>query len=217
MSTAAAARSALMWCTADIDGLSTIRCGHQPGIRLSQLGATLVLDRSGVTGDDGPSHNGLWDLAMFQAVPGLRIAAPCDLPTLREDVLTTDTPTRRAVPQGRGRTGHPPVRRLGKVDVLREAQGTGVLLIAVGTMARVALDAAQLCAEQGAQATVVDPLWVKPLPREVLRLAAGHVLVATIEDGLRLGGVGATLTQALHDAAIRVSVRTFGVTDGFPR
>jgi 1-deoxy-D-xylulose-5-phosphate synthase len=189
-------------------------------LALSRLGATLVLDRSGVTGDDGPSHNGLWDLAMLQAVPGLRIAAPRDAPTLREElreaVLTTDTPTVVRYPKGAVGPAIPAVRRLGEVDVLREAQGTGVLLIAVGTMARVALDAAQLCAEQGVETTVVDPLWVKPLPREVLRLAADHVLVATIEDGLRLGGVGAVLTQTLHDAGIQVPVRTFGVTEGFP-
>jgi 1-deoxy-D-xylulose-5-phosphate synthase len=189
-------------------------------LALPRLGATLVLDRSGVTGDDGPSHNGLWDLAMLQAVPGLRIAAPRDLPTLRaelsEAVLTKDAPTVVRYPKGTVGSAIPAVRRLGRVDVLREAQGIGVLLIAVGTMARVALDAAQLCAEQGVETTVVDPLWVKPLPGEVLRLAADHVLVATIEDGLRLGGFGATVTQALHDIGIHVPVHTFGVTDGFP-
>ncbi|HEX6521116.1 MAG TPA: 1-deoxy-D-xylulose-5-phosphate synthase [Streptosporangiaceae bacterium] len=189
-------------------------------LALPRLGATLVLDRSGVTGEDGPSHNGLWDLALLQAVPGLRIAAPRDLPTLREElseaVLTSDAPTVVRYPKGAVGPDIPAVRRLGRVDVLREAQGADVLLIAVGTMARIALDAAQLCAEQGVQATVVDPLWVKPLPGEVLKLAADHVLVATIEDGLRLGGVGAMLTQALHDAGIQVPVCTFGVTEGFP-
>jgi len=190
-------------------------------LALPRLGVTVVLDRSGVTGDDGPSHNGLWDLAMLQAVPGLRIAAPRDAPTLREElseaILTTDAPTVVRYPKGEVGPAIPAVRRLGEVDVLREAHGAGVLLIAVGTMARVALDAAQLCAEQGVETTVVDPLWVKLLPCEVLQLAADHLLVATIEDGVRLGGVGAALAQAVNDAGIQVPVRTFGVTKGFPQ
>jgi 1-deoxy-D-xylulose-5-phosphate synthase len=190
-------------------------------LALHRLGVTLVLDRSGVTGDDGPSHNGLWDLAMLQAVPGLRIAAPRDVPTLREElreaVSTTDAPTVLRYPRGAVGPAIPAVRRLGEVDVLREAQGAGALLIAVGTMAPVALEAARLCAEQGVETTVVDPLWVKPLPGELLRLAADHVLVATIEDGLRTGGVGAVLAQNLHDVGIQMPVRIFGMTDGFPQ
>ncbi|MFJ2398051.1 1-deoxy-D-xylulose-5-phosphate synthase [Streptomyces sp. NPDC087843] len=189
-------------------------------LALQRLGATLVLDRSGVTGDDGPSHNGLWDLAMLQAVPGLRIAAPRDVLTLREElgeaVAVTDAPTVLRYPRGAVPPALPAVRRVGGVDVLREAQGTGVLLIAVGTMAKVALEAAELCAEQGVRVTVVDPRWVKPLPAELLGLAADHVLVATVEDGLRNGGIGATVSQALHEADLQVPLRVFGVTDGFP-
>ncbi|MCX4571838.1 1-deoxy-D-xylulose-5-phosphate synthase [Streptomyces sp. NBC_01571] len=189
-------------------------------LALQRLGATLVLDRSGVTGDDGPSHNGLWDLAMLQAVPGLRIAAPRDVLTLREElgeaVSVTDAPTVLRYPRGAVPPPLPAVRRVGGVDVLREARGAGVLLIAVGTMAKTALEAAELCAEQGVQVTVVDPRWVKPLPGELLGLAADHGLVATVEDGLRHGGVGATVSQALHEADLQVRVRAFGVTDGFP-
>ncbi|MEU0035560.1 1-deoxy-D-xylulose-5-phosphate synthase [Streptomyces sp. NPDC006333] len=189
-------------------------------LALQRLGATLVLDRSGVTGDDGPSHNGLWDLATLQAVPGLRIAAPRDVLTLREElgeaVAVTDAPTVLRYPRGAVPPTLPAVRRVGGVDVLREAQGAGVLLIAVGTMAKVALEAAELCAEQGVRVTVVDPRWVKPLPAELLGLAADHVLVATVEDGLRNGGIGATVSQALHEADLQVPLRVFGVTDGFP-
>ncbi|WP_405834216.1 1-deoxy-D-xylulose-5-phosphate synthase [Streptomyces sp. NBC_01176] len=189
-------------------------------LALQRLSATLVLDRSGVTGDDGPSHNGLWDLATLQAVPGLRIAAPRDVLTLREElgeaVAVTDAPTVLRYPRGAVPPTLPAVRRVGGVDVLREAQGTGVLLIAVGTMAKVALEAAELCAEQGVRVTVVDPRWVKPLPAELLGLAADHVLVATVEDGLRNGGIGATVSQALHEADLQVPLRVFGVTDGFP-
>ncbi|MFF7212861.1 1-deoxy-D-xylulose-5-phosphate synthase [Streptomyces sp. NPDC008238] len=191
-------------------------------LALHRLGATLVLDRSGVTGDDGPSHNGLWDLAMLQAVPGLRIAAPRDARTLRERlreaVAITDAPTVLRYPRGAVGPEIPAAARAGAVDVLREADGTGgVLLIAVGTTAPVALEAAALCAGHGVRVTVVDPLWVKPLPGELPALAAGHDLVVTVEDGLRTGGVGTAVVQALQEAGIRTPVRVLGVADGFPR
>ncbi|MEV6296305.1 1-deoxy-D-xylulose-5-phosphate synthase [Streptomyces sp. NPDC051896] len=190
-------------------------------LALHRLGATLVLDRSGVTGDDGPSHNGLWDLAMLQAVPGLRIGAPRDARTLRRQlrqaVSITDAPTVLRYPRGTVGPAIPAVGRAGAVDVLREAPGGGVLLVAVGTTASVALEAAELCAEQGVEVTVVDPLWVKPLPGDLPALAAEHALVVTVEDGLRAGGVGTAVAQALQEAGIRTPVRTVGVADGFPR
>lgn len=192
-------------------------------LALHRLGATLVLDRSGVTGDDGPSHNGLWDLAMLQAVPGLRIAAPRDARTLRERlrqaVSITDAPTVLRYPRGAVGPEIPAAARAGAVDVLREAApGAGtVLLIAVGTTATVALEAAALCAERGVEVTVVDPLWVKPLPGELPALAAGHALVVTVEDGLRTGGVGTAVVHALQEAGVRTPVRVLGVEDGFPR
>ncbi|MGV9705595.1 1-deoxy-D-xylulose-5-phosphate synthase [Streptomyces sp. NPDC003483] len=189
-------------------------------LALHRLGVTLVLDRSGVTGDDGASHNGLWDLALLQAVPGLRIAAPRDVPTLQEElaqaVAIDDAPTVLRYPRGAVPPVLPAVRRVGGVDVLREARGAGVLLISVGTMARTALEAAELCARHGVEVTVVDPRWVKPLPDELLGLAADHLLVATVEDGLRTGGVGGAVAQALYEAGLQVPLRTFGVTDGFP-
>ncbi|WP_028801212.1 1-deoxy-D-xylulose-5-phosphate synthase [Streptomyces sp. 142MFCol3.1] len=189
-------------------------------LALHRLGATLVLDRSGVTGDDGPSHNGLWDLAMLQAVPGLRIAAPRDAHTLREQlrqaVSINDAPTVLRYPRGGIGPAIPAVGSTGTVDVLRETPETGVLLIAVGAMAHVALEAAELCAEQGVEITVVDPGWVKPLPCELLTLAAEHSLVVTVEDGLLSGGVGAAVGQALHEADVRARVRALGVSDGFP-
>ncbi|MFJ4845576.1 MULTISPECIES: 1-deoxy-D-xylulose-5-phosphate synthase [unclassified Streptomyces] len=191
-------------------------------LALHRLGTTLVLDRSGVTGDDGPSHNGLWDLAMLQAVPGLRIAAPRDARTLRQQlrqaVAVTDAPTVLRYPRGAVGPDIPAAARVGAVDVLRAASGTGgVLLIAVGTTARVALEAAGLCAEQGVEVTVVDPLWVKPLPDELPALAADHALVVTVEDGLRTGGVGTAVVQALQEAGVRTPVHVLGVADGFPR
>lgn len=191
-------------------------------LALHRLGVTLVLDRSGATGDDGPSHNGLWDLAMLQAVPGLRIAAPRDARTLRQRLVQavsiTDAPTVLRYPRGAVGPEIPAAGRAGAVDVLREtAVAGGVLLIAVGTMATVALEAAGLCALDGGEVTVVDPLWVKPPPGELTALAADHTLVVTVEDGLRHGGVGTAVGQALQEAAVRTPVRALGVADGFPR
>ncbi|SCE31810.1 1-deoxy-D-xylulose-5-phosphate synthase [Streptomyces sp. DvalAA-14] len=188
-------------------------------LALHRLGVTLVIDRAGVTGDDGPSHNGLWDLVLLQAVPGLRMAAPRDLPTLREELRealeVADAPTAVRFPRGAVGAEIPALRRAGGVDVLRESRG-GVLLVGVGVMARTALEAAELCAERGVESTVVDPRWVKPLPAELLRLAARHPVIVTVEDGLRTGGVGSVLTQELHDAGIAADIRVLGVADGFP-
>jgi 1-deoxy-D-xylulose-5-phosphate synthase len=188
-------------------------------LALHRLGVTLVIDRAGVTGDDGPSHNGVWDLALLQSVPCLRMAAPRDLPTLQEELRealqVADAPTAIRFPRGAVGAALPPLRRVDGVDVLRESHG-GVLMVAVGTMARTALEAADLCARQGVETTVVDPRWVKPLSPELLRLAARHRVVVTIEDGLRTGGVGTVLLQELADAGITADVRVLGVTDGFP-
>ncbi|WP_069466229.1 1-deoxy-D-xylulose-5-phosphate synthase, partial [Actinacidiphila rubida] len=172
-------------------------------LALHRLGVTLVIDRAGLTGDDGPSHNGLWDLALLQPVPGLRLAAPRDLPTLREELRealgVADAPTALRFPRGAVAPDIPALRRTGGVDVLRESHG-GVLVVAVGVMARTALDAAELCAARGVPTTVVDPRWVTPLPAELLRLAGGHRAVVTVEDGLRSGGVGTAVLQQLADA-----------------
>jgi 1-deoxy-D-xylulose-5-phosphate synthase len=188
-------------------------------LALHRLGATLVVDRAGVTGDDGPSHNGLWDLALLQPVPGLRVAAPRDLPTLREElreaIAVTDAPTVVRFPRGAVGADIPALRRTGGVDVLRESHD-GVLVVAFGAMAQAALDASRQCARHGVETTVVDPRWVKPLPAELLDLAARHSAVVTVEDGLRTGGVGTALVQALHDAGIRAHVQVLGVADGFP-
>jgi Transketolase, C-terminal domain len=127
--------------------------------------------------------NGLWDLALLQAVPGLRMAAPRDLPSLREELGralgVADAPTAIRFPRGAVGAAVPAVRRTGGVDVLRESDA-GVLVVAVGAMARTALEAAELCARQGLETTVVDPRWVKPLPPELLRLATRYQRVVTV-------------------------------------
>jgi len=186
-------------------------------VALHRLPVTLVLDRAGVTGDDGASHNGMWDLSILQVVPGLRVAAPRDAATLveelREAVAVADGPTAVRFPKGPVGDDLPAVRRVGGVDVLRE--GRDVLLVGVGAMARLALDAAERVAAQGISVTVVDPRWVKPVPTALVDLARDHRLVVTVEDNGRVGGVGSAISQSLRTAGVDVPARDLGIEQRF--
>ncbi|TVL93066.1 1-deoxy-D-xylulose-5-phosphate synthase [Streptomyces sp. SAJ15] len=189
-------------------------------VALHRCGVTFVLDRAGVTGTDGPSHNGMWDLSILQVVPGLRIAAPRDADQLRaqlrEAVDVDDAPTVVRFPKESVGEPIPAVARVGGMDVLREAPDRAdVLLVAVGAMAPVALAAAELLAERAVHCTVVDPRWVKPVDAALPALAARHRAVAVVEDGSRNGGVGSAVAQALRDAAVDLPVRTFGIPERF--
>jgi 1-deoxy-D-xylulose-5-phosphate synthase len=188
-------------------------------VALHRAGVTFVLDRAGVTGPDGASHHGMWDLALLQAVPGIRIAAPRDAVTLaeelREAVAVDDGPTvvrfaKDAVPEPM-----PAIERIGDVDVLRRAPGADVLVVSVGTLATTALEVSDRLADQGVPSTVVDPRWVVPVADELVELAARHRLVVTIEDGLRAGGVGAQLAQRLRDASVATPVHQVGIPTEF--
>ncbi|MEU7169827.1 1-deoxy-D-xylulose-5-phosphate synthase [Streptomyces morookaense] len=191
-------------------------------VALHKCGVTFVLDRAGVTGTDGPSHNGMWDMSVLQVVPGLRIAAPRDATQLRaqlrEAVAVEDAPTVVRYPKENVGEDIPAVGRIGGMDVLAapEAPGADVLLVGVGTMARVALDAADLLEARGTTCTVVDPRWVKPVDEALPGLAGRHRLVAVIEDNSRTGGVGWAVAQALRDAGTDLPVRTFGIPELFP-
>ncbi|WP_175409847.1 1-deoxy-D-xylulose-5-phosphate synthase [Streptomyces sp. TRM64462] len=192
-------------------------------VALHGCGVTFVLDRAGVTGVDGPSHNGMWDLSVLQVVPGLRIAAPRDAAQLRaqlrEAVDVADAPTVLRFPKEAVGPPVPALGRAGGMDVLHEpgdADGMpDVLLVAVGVMAPVCVRAARLLAERGIGCTVVDPRWVKPVDEALAPLAARHRLVAVVEDNVRAGGVGAATGQALRDAGVDVPLRTFGIPERF--
>ncbi|MFB6890737.1 1-deoxy-D-xylulose-5-phosphate synthase [Kitasatospora sp. NPDC056327] len=189
-------------------------------VALHRLGVTFVLDRSGVTGPDGASHNGMWDMSILQVVPGLRLAAPRDADELRaqlrEAVDVADAPTVVRFPKATIGPAVPAVERIGGVDVLlRTAEEPEILLVAVGTMAGAALDAARLLLAEGFTATVVDPRWVKPVDPVLPGLAAAHGLVVTVEDNGRTGGVGAALAQALRDAEVDVPLRVLGLPQEF--
>ncbi|MFI9051425.1 1-deoxy-D-xylulose-5-phosphate synthase [Streptomyces sp. NPDC053427] len=188
-------------------------------VALHKCGVTFVLDRAGVTGTDGASHNGVWDLSVQGVVPGLRIAAPRDADQLRaqlgESLDVTDAPTVIRFPKEPVGDPIPAVGRIGGVDVLHQAPQPDVLLVAVGVMAPVCLRVAELLAARGVDATVVDPRWVKPVDPAIPPLAAQHAMVAVVEDNSRNGGVGSAVGQALRDAEVDVPLRTFGIPEQF--
>ncbi|MFF7971538.1 1-deoxy-D-xylulose-5-phosphate synthase [Streptomyces sp. NPDC007905] len=186
---------------------------------LHRAPVTLVLDRAGVTGEDGPSHNGMWDLSLLNMVPGLRLAAPRDAPTLRralrEAVAVHDGPTALRFPKGTTGQDVPAIDTVVGVDVLRRGEHADLLLVSVGAMAGICLEAASLLALDGIGVTVVDPRWIKPVPPALVELSLGHRLVATVEDNGRAGGAGAAVAQALSDAGAPAPVRTFGLPQRF--
>ncbi|MFM7147872.1 MAG: transketolase C-terminal domain-containing protein, partial [Actinomycetales bacterium] len=186
---------------------------------LHQAGVTFVLDRAGVTGDDGPSHNGMWDMSMLQVVPGLRLAAPRDESTLRralrEAVAVSDAPTVIRFPKGALGPVLDPVRVLDGLDVLVDAEAPDVLLVSVGAFGSMSLDVADRLQAQGIGARVVDPRWVKPVPVGIVTQARQVRLVVVLEDGIRTGGVGSAVSQALRDAGIDVPVRNMGIPERF--
>ncbi len=189
-------------------------------VALHKEGVTFVLDRAGVTGPDGASHHGVWDLAIFQVVPNIRIAAPRDANLLREllgeAVAIENAPTLVRFGKGSVDENISALRRLDDgVDVLFESASKDVLLVAVGSMAKIALQVSHLLAAQGIGATVIDPRWVVPVATTVVELAAKHRLVVTIEDGIRVGGIGTRIRQAMRAAQVDTALNEVGLPDEF--
>src|SRR5919201_874966 len=191
-------------------------------VALHRQPVTLVLDRAGITGDDGASHNGMWDMSILGVVPGIRLAAPRDAVTLREElreaVAIDDGPSVVRIPKGAVVDEVPALERVGGVDVLSrpaEGENADVLLVAVGAFGELGVAAAQRLSDQGIGVTVVDPRWVAPVPAALLDLVAQHRLVVTVEDGGRHGGFGWALATALRDAGVDVPLRDLGVPQRF--
>jgi 1-deoxy-D-xylulose-5-phosphate synthase len=187
-------------------------------VALHRLPVTFAIDRAGVTGEDGPSHHGLWDLAILSAIPGLRIAAPRDGLRLRELLSAAvwgEGPAVVRYPKGELCAPVPAVRSAGPVDVLCAGEPNGALIVAVGPMVSIALEAAESLAADGLSVTVADPRWVCPVPGELVSLAARYRVVVTVEDGSREGGFGSALVNALSDAELLIPVHRMGLPRQF--
>ncbi|MEJ1087457.1 1-deoxy-D-xylulose-5-phosphate synthase [Microbacterium sp. Mu-80] len=189
-------------------------------VALHKAGVTFVLDRAGVTGPDGPSHHGVWDLAMLQLVPGIRIAAPRDGERLRElldeAVAVDDAPTVIRYPKGDAPDEIAAVQRLADgTDVLARAAAEDVLIVAIGAFATMGVQIAEMLEAQGIGATVIDPRWVVPVQPAVIELASRHRLVITLEDGIRVGGIGTRVRQVLREAGIDTGVDELGLPGEF--
>ncbi len=199
-------------------------------VALHELPVTFVLDRAGVTGPDGPSHNGMWDGSILQVVPGLRIAAPRDATRLaellREAVATGDGPTVLRWPKAIVSEDIEPVGKMGGMDVLVRAGGPSgtpagphapqdVLLVGAGVMAGVGVQTAARLADQGIGVTVVDPRWLKPCDEALVEAARGSRLVAVVEDNGRVGGFGDAVCRLLRDHGVDTPARTFGLPQEF--
>ncbi|MBJ8341376.1 1-deoxy-D-xylulose-5-phosphate synthase [Antrihabitans sp. YC3-6] len=190
-------------------------------VALLKLPVTLVLDRAGVTGPDGASHNGVWDLSLLGIVPGMRVAAPRDAVTLREELAealaVNDGPTAIRFPKGAVVESIEAIDRIDGVDVLRMPEGsTGdVLIVAVGPFASLACETADRLAEQGVSVAVVDPRWVLPIPEAIVKLAEDFGLVVTLEDSGVHGGIGSTVSAVMRAAGVDVPCRDLGVPQRF--
>ena len=189
-------------------------------VALHKAGVTFVLDRAGITGPDGASHHGVWDLSILQVVPGIAIAAPRDAERLKEElreaIAIADAPSVVRFPKGSVPAPIEAINRLpGGVDVLHQAPSKDVLLVAVGSFAQTAIDVARMLADQGIGATVVDPRWVLPISKDLISLAADHRLVVTLEDGVRVGGFGTRLRQDLRENNVDTGLNEVGIPAEF--
>lgn len=188
-------------------------------VALHRAGVTIILDRAGITGDDGASHNGMWDLSMLGLVPGVRVAAPRDEESLRralrEAVDVSDGPTVVRFPKGRLAEPLPAVGVSDGVDLLHCDPDPQVLLVGVGSMAGVAREAAAKLSAEGVLVAVAAPLWVTPLPSGLVALAAEIGLVVTVEDNGLVGGIGSSLATALADAGMSVRMERLGIPQEF--
>jgi 1-deoxy-D-xylulose-5-phosphate synthase len=188
-------------------------------VALHREGVTFVLDRAGITGDDGASHNGMWDLSLLNLVPGIRIAAPRDAvrlrELLREAVAVEDGPTVLRFQKGQVADEVPATERVGGMDVLYRGGEEDVLVVGVGSMVGLGLAVAEGLNQQGIGVTVVDPRWVLPVDAALPALAARHELVVVLEDNGVAGGAGTQVAAALAAARVPTRVRSFGIPQQF--
>ncbi|MDO8645839.1 MAG: transketolase C-terminal domain-containing protein, partial [Candidatus Planktophila sp.] len=184
-------------------------------VALHKAGVTFVLDRAGITGDDGPSHHGIWDLALTGIVPTLHVAAPRDgarlRELLREAIDISDAPSMVRFPKGEVQIDIPAFERRDGLDVLYRGESADVLMISVGAMAALAVEAASQASWEGVGVTVIDPRWVKPLPQSLVAMAQRYTSIVVLEDGIKHGGIASSISELLRDAGIHVPLHSIGV------
>ena len=184
-------------------------------VALHKAGVTFVLDRSGVTGDDGPSHHGIWDLALTGIVPTMHVGAPRDgarlKELLREALDINDAPSMVRFPKGAVQEDIPAFERRDGIDVLYRGESADVLMISVGAMAAIAVEAASSAYREGVGVTVIDPRWVKPLPQSLIRMAERYKSVVVLEDGIRHAGIGSSISEMFRDAGVMIPLHSIGV------
>ncbi|AUB36549.1 1-deoxy-D-xylulose-5-phosphate synthase [Nostoc sp. CHAB 5784] len=188
---------------------------------IQNLPVFFCLDRAGIVGSDGPTHQGMYDIAYLRCIPNMVIMAPKDEAELQSMVVTgvnhTSGPIAMRYPRGNGygvplmEEGWEPLE-IGKGEILRT--GDDVLIVGYGTMVYPGMQAAEILSEHGIEATVINARFVKPLDTElILPLAKKIGRVVTLEEGCVMGGFGSAIAEALLDADILVPVKRFGVPD----
>ncbi|CAB4902168.1 unannotated protein [freshwater metagenome] len=184
-------------------------------VALHKAGVTFVLDRAGITGDDGPSHNGMWDLALTGIVPTLHVAAPRDgqrvRETLREALDISDAPSLIRFPKGVVNPDIPAFERRDGIDVLYRGESADILLVSIGAFAAIAVEAASQAYREGVGVTVIDPRWVKPLPKSLITMAQRYKRVVVLEDGIKHGGIASTVSELFREAGLNVPVHSIGI------
>ncbi len=192
-------------------------------VALHRAGVTFVLDRAGITGDDGASHNGMWDMALLRIIPGLQLATPRDEATLRQALRAAvdvdDAPTVLRYPKGALGDPLPAIDTLDGVDILARGEAgetaPSVLLVGVGASASTALELGEMLSGHSVSYTVAAPTWVLPMPEMLVKLAGEHDYVVTMEDGLASGGIGALLGEQAASAGVRTPVHCVGLPGQF--
>ena len=184
-------------------------------VALHNAGVTFVLDRSGITGDDGPSHHGIWDLALTGIVPHMHVGAPRDgarvKELLRQCIAIDNAPSMIRFPKGAIPADIPALDRIDGIDILHRGDTNQVLVISIGSMAAMALEVAQLAHKESIEVTVIDPLWVKPMSSNVIALCAKYSTVVVMEDGIKHAGIASTISESLREAGRTCSVHSIGV------
>ena len=184
-------------------------------VALHNAGVTFVLDRAGITGDDGPSHHGIWDLALTGIVPHMHVGAPRDgarlKELLRQCIAIDNAPSMIRFPKGAIPADIAALERVDGIDVLHRGDTNQVLVISIGSMASMALEVAQLAHKESIEVTVIDPLWVKPMSSNVTALCAKYSTVVVMEDGIKHAGIASTISESLREAGSQCSVHSIGV------